>query len=111
MDLTDRKYTIRSFIICTLHILSAILAIKCRQMEWAGYVARMEENLKLNILVVKPEGKRPLKRTRHRWKNDNKINLKQTWYECVNWIHMAQDRVMISGATAQTGPWPPLRVS
>jgi hypothetical protein len=29
----------------------------------------------------------------------------------VNWIHMAQDRVMISGATAQTGPWPPLRVS
>jgi hypothetical protein len=37
--------------------------IKSRNMRWAGNVARMEEKRNAyKILVVKPEGKRPLGR-------------------------------------------------
>jgi hypothetical protein len=45
-----------------------IRQVKSRRMRWAGHVARMGEERKLyNDLVGKPEGKRPLGRTRRRW--------------------------------------------
>jgi hypothetical protein len=43
------------------------------------------------ILVGKPEGKRPLRRHRHRWE-DNKMGLSDIGLEGVDWIHLAQDR-------------------
>jgi hypothetical protein len=45
-----------------------IRQVKSRRMRWAGHVARMgvEENV-YKVLVGKPEGKRPLGRTRRRW--------------------------------------------
>jgi hypothetical protein len=47
---------------------SAIRIIKSRRMRWAGHVARMgEEITAYRLLVGKPEGKRPLGRTRRRW--------------------------------------------
>jgi len=42
------------------------------------------------ILVVKTEGKRPLGRSR--WENSNEIVLKETGYEGVDKIQMAQGR-------------------
>jgi hypothetical protein len=53
-----------------LHILyscpNIIRHIKSRRMRWAVHVARMGEERKLyNVLVGKPEGKRPLGRPRH----------------------------------------------
>jgi hypothetical protein len=45
--------------------------IKSRRMRWAGHVARMGEKRNANrILMVKPEGKRPLGRPRRRWVDD-----------------------------------------
>jgi hypothetical protein len=44
------------------------------------------------ILVGKPEGKRPLGRPRHGWKNDMKIDLKEIGWGGMYWIHLAQDR-------------------
>jgi len=42
--------------------------IKSRRMRWARHVARMGERRGVyRILVVKPEGKRPLWRTKRRW--------------------------------------------
>jgi hypothetical protein len=42
--------------------------IKSRRVRWAGYVARMgEKRNAYRITVGKPEGKRPLGRTRCRW--------------------------------------------
>jgi hypothetical protein len=41
-----------------------------------------------NILVGKPEGRRPLVRPRRRWKND----LGEIGFGDVDWIHLAQDR-------------------
>jgi hypothetical protein len=43
---------------------------------WAGHVAHMVEGRGLyRVLVGKPEGKRPLGRPRHRWKDNIKIDL------------------------------------
>jgi hypothetical protein len=46
-----------------------------RKMRWAGHVERMGEvRGAYNILVGRPEGKRPLGRPRRRWE-DNKLDL------------------------------------
>jgi hypothetical protein len=44
------------------------------------------------ILVEKPEGKRPLERTRHRWEDGIKMDLREIGWGVVDWIHLAQDR-------------------
>ena len=49
--------------------------IKSR-MRWAGHVARMGERRGVyRVLVGKPEGKRPLGRSRGRWEDNIKIDL------------------------------------
>jgi len=42
--------------------------------------------------VGKPEGKRPLGRPRHRWKDNIKMDLQEVGCECMDWIDLAQDR-------------------
>jgi hypothetical protein len=44
------------------------------------------------ILVGKPEEKRPLGRTRRRWVNNIKINLREIGWGGIDWIALAQDR-------------------
>jgi hypothetical protein len=44
------------------------------------------------ILVVKPDGKRPLRRSRRRWEENIKIGLKKIGWEVEDCIHFAQDR-------------------
>jgi hypothetical protein len=45
------------------------------------------------ILVLKSEGKRPLRRPRHRGEYNNIItNLRNIGWKVVHWIHLAQDR-------------------
>jgi hypothetical protein len=57
----------------------SIIKIKSRRMRWAGHVARMGETRNAyKILVVKPARKRPLGRTKHRWVDNIKLNLKET---------------------------------
>jgi hypothetical protein len=68
--------------------------IKSRRMRWAKHVARMGwwRNV-YSVLVGKPEGKRPLGRPRHRWKDGIKMDLREIgWGGGVEWIHLAQDR-------------------
>jgi hypothetical protein len=45
-----------------------------------------------NILVGRPEGRRPLGRPRHRWEDNNKMDLRETGFGDVDWIHLARDR-------------------
>jgi hypothetical protein len=45
-----------------------------------------------NILVGIPERKRKLGRHRRRWKNNIRVDLKETRSEVADWIHLAQDR-------------------
>jgi hypothetical protein len=44
------------------------------------------------LLVGKPEGKRPLGRTRRRWIDSIKINVLEIGLGGVDWIGLAQDR-------------------
>jgi hypothetical protein len=73
--------------------LNIIRVIKSRRMKWTGHVAHMEEMINAyNILVVKPEGKRPLGRPRQRWEGNIVMNLREIGWEVVDWIHLAHDR-------------------
>jgi hypothetical protein len=45
------------------------------------------------ILVVRPEGKRPLGRLRCRWEDNIKMDLREIRIDVANLIQLAQDRV------------------
>ena len=67
--------------------------IKSRIMRWAGHVARMEEGRGVrNVLVGKPEGKRPLGRPRRRGQDNIKMDLQEVGRGCGYWMELAQDR-------------------
>ena len=40
----------------------------------------------------KTEGTRPLGIPRRRWENNNKIDLQEVRFGCMDWIELAQDR-------------------
>jgi hypothetical protein len=44
-------------------------------------------------LEGRPEGKRPLGRSRRRWEDNIKLDLRETGIDEANWIRLAQDRV------------------
>jgi hypothetical protein len=43
-------------------------------------------------LVGKPEGKKPLRRPRCRWEDDNKMDVQEVGCGGMGWIELAQDR-------------------
>jgi hypothetical protein len=45
-----------------------------------------------DILVGRPEGRRPLGRPRPRWEDNIKMELREIRFGDVDWIHLAQDR-------------------
>jgi hypothetical protein len=52
--------------------------IESRRLRWAGHVARMGERRgAYRVLVVKPEGRRPLERPRRRWEDNLNKYLKE----------------------------------
>jgi hypothetical protein len=72
---------------------SIVRVIKARRMRWTGHVARMGEvRGAYNILVGRPEGRRPLGRRRRRWVDNITMNLREIRFGNVDWIHLTQDR-------------------
>jgi hypothetical protein len=62
-------------------------------MRWAEHVEHMREvSGAYNILVGRPEGRRPLGRLRRRWEDNVKTNLRKMGFGDVDWINLAQDR-------------------
>jgi hypothetical protein len=56
-------------------------------------VARLREVRGVyRVLVGKPEGKRPLGRTRSRWEDNIKMDLQEVGWGCGDWMELAQDR-------------------
>jgi hypothetical protein len=52
--------------------------IKSRRMRWAWNIARMREYRNIyRVLVGKLEGKRPLRRPRHMWGDNIKMDLRE----------------------------------
>jgi hypothetical protein len=67
--------------------------IKSRKIKWAGHVSRMGYRKSVyRILVGKPEGKRPIRKTRHRWDNNIKTDLHEVECGCMDRIDLVQDR-------------------
>jgi hypothetical protein len=63
-------------------------------MRWVGDVAYMVEVKGVyRVLVVGPEGKRPLGRPRYRWEDNIKMDLGETGIEAAIWNQLAQGRV------------------
>jgi hypothetical protein len=59
----------------------------------AGHVARLgEKRNAYRILVGKPEGKRPLGKTRRRWEDDIRMDLRGIGWGGMDWIDLVQDR-------------------
>jgi hypothetical protein len=57
---------------------NVILMIKLRRMRWVGLAVCMAERTgAYRVLVVGPEGKRPHRRTRHRWEYIIKMGLQE----------------------------------
>jgi len=70
-----------------------VRVIKSRRMRLAGYVARMgEERGAYRFLVGKPEGKRPMGRSRRRWVDNIRMDLQEVGCGYVDWIGLAEDR-------------------
>jgi hypothetical protein len=51
-----------------------------------------EERKVYKVLVRKPEGKRPLGRSRRRWEDGIRMDLREIGLGGVDWIQLAQDR-------------------
>ena len=67
--------------------------IKSGRLRWAGHVSRIEEARRdFKILSDKTAGKRPLGRQRRRWKDNIRMDLKETGINKRNWFDSAQDR-------------------
>ena len=56
-------------------------------------MSRMEEGRGVHeVLVGKPEGKRPLGRPRRRWEDNIKMYFQAVGRGCEDWMELAQDR-------------------
>jgi hypothetical protein len=72
---------------------SIIRIIKARRMRWAGHVALMGEKKKnaYRLLVGKPDGRRPLGRSRRRWLVNIRMHPVEVGWSDGDWIGLAQD--------------------
>jgi hypothetical protein len=76
-----------NFITCASQ--NIIRVIKLRRMRWGGQVARTgETRCANNIAVVKPEGKRPLRRPRRKGKDNIRMDLTEIVLTGCIWIRM-----------------------
>jgi hypothetical protein len=72
---------------------SIIRVSKSKGVRWAGNVAFMGEMRNAcKILAGKPEEKRPLRRPRHRWEVNIRMDLREIGWKCVECIHLSQNR-------------------
>jgi hypothetical protein len=71
-----------------------IRVIKSRRMRLAAHVARMGEGRGVyRVSVGRTEGKRPLGRSRYRWEDNIKMDLREIGIDGANWIRLVQDWV------------------
>jgi hypothetical protein len=62
-----------------------VRVIKSSRLRWAGHVARIGEGRGVyRVLVGMPDGKRPLGRPRRRWKDNIKMDLRETGIDGAN---------------------------
>jgi hypothetical protein len=81
----------RSFITCTFAKYNYNYQVKEDEMGGACSTNGEKSNA-YRILVGKPEGKRPLGRSRRRWEDNIRMYLRKIGWGGKDWIDLAQDR-------------------
>jgi hypothetical protein len=61
-------------------------------MRWAGQVALRGKRNTCKILMGKPEGKRPLRRSTRKWEDNIKMDLREMDWGGMEWTDLPQDR-------------------
>jgi len=89
VNVTERNMNYKRNIVAPPNIIRVIEPMRIR---WAGHVTRMGEMGNTYMLAGKPEGKRPLGRRRHKWKDHIRMDLWKIWLGGVDWMHLAQGR-------------------
>ena len=75
------------------HSSNIVTVIKCIRLRLTGHTARMEEGRsEFYILIATPTRKRPLGRSRRRWEDNIRMNLKEIGINTWSWVDSAQDR-------------------
>jgi len=49
-------------------------------------------------MIRKLEGQRSLRRPRHRWENNIRMDLREIGWETVDWIYLSQNRDQVMGS-------------
>jgi len=71
-----------------------VRVVKSRRMRWTWHVARMGDDRGVKmVLVGKPEGNRPLRRPRRRWKYNIKMDVQEVGGGRGDWMELAEDSV------------------
>ena len=66
--------------------------IKSIRLKWAGHIARIKESRgAFKMLTGKPTEKRPLGRSKRRWVNNIRIDLKEIGINTINLVDSALD--------------------
>jgi hypothetical protein len=60
--------------------------------KMGGECSTHQRDEKYTIFAGKPERKGPLGRPRERCEDDIKMDIREIEWECVDWIHLSQDR-------------------
>jgi hypothetical protein len=67
--------------------------IKSGMVRWAGYKALMGKMRSVHRnMVVNSTGKKSLVRPRYSWEDNNKMDLRESGFGGVEWIHLAQHK-------------------
>ena len=67
--------------------------VKSTKLRRSGRIARMKGGRRaFEILTIKPTGKRPLEKPRHRWEDNIRMYLKEISVNTKNWVDSAKDR-------------------
>ena len=70
-----------------------IRSLKSRRLRWAEHVAHIDQSTNAyRVLVGNTEGMRPLGRSRRRWENNIKMDLREVDRDPGEWIDHAQAR-------------------
>jgi hypothetical protein len=81
-----------SFIFCSYHQISLGRSNKGELGGWSMWNAWERREKYTGFWWGRPEGRRPLRRPRHRWEDGIKMDLREIGLEGVEWMYLVQDR-------------------
>jgi hypothetical protein len=85
VKLALKKNNIMSSVVFCSSAPGVIGVMRAKWVRWTGHVARMVAvKVAYEILVRRPEEKRPLRRPGRRWEADIRMGLRELIWECVD---------------------------